>query len=74
MNEIVERSIEVSGNPLFNIASEQQVGNAIYNDIYFSEKPIKIHKHAVSLIAEEIIHNAKEYLLANESINSSEEI
>src|SRR6266850_839372 len=43
MNEIIQRAIEVSGNPFFNIASQQQVSDAIYNDVYVKDKPVKVN-------------------------------
>jgi len=75
MEDIVERSKEVSGNPLFNIPSHQEVSRAVYEGIYVKpvkEKPIKVRKSIKSkqlkLISEEIIRNIKEFLSSQEAL------
>src|SRR6266853_76599 len=75
MSEIVERSKEVSGNPDFNIASHQHVGDAIYNDIYIRDRPVKVKRKKKSLTQAEVaIALAQEYLNnINESSNINED-
>ncbi len=76
MEDIVERSKEVAGNPLFNIASHEQVSNAVYEGVYVKpvkEKPVRVKKSKGStsskqlkLISEEIIRNAEVFLASQD--------